>query len=262
MRLKIIDSFRFSKVILFTCLLCVNSLAQSGDSKDFIAPVTASLDSWIKQGSVHLHYQLTGQSHRIPYSLPGDMFWQITDNQYKIKFEISHFLMGSRTQISEGLISTDGGILPERFLDKIRNEDQVTFNRTTHLLQFSNKSSTEPLEASAQDQLSVIYQLGYWIAKNQDQIPKGAKIRLQLVSKNNAESREFQYLGSEFLDLPIARVETFKIIRVPRSADDQKATVWLLKNAGLTLGRIRLEEENGDFVDQKLSHFELVSGLK
>jgi len=262
MPIKVIDSSCFQKAILLTCFLVISSLANSADPKDFLTPMAASLDTWIKQESVHLHYQLTGQSHRIPYSLPGDMVWQQSGGQYRIKFEISHFLMGSRTQISEGTVTTDSGILPARFLDKIRSEEQVIFNQGAHLLQFSSKSFTDSLEAGAQDQLSVISQLGYWIAKNQEQLTKGAKIRIQLVSKNNAESREFQYLGSEFLDLPIAGVETFKIIRVPRSADDQRATVWLLKNAGLTLGRIRLEEENGDFVDQKLSRFELISALK
>jgi len=229
---------------------------------DYLVTSATSLDSWLKQESVHLRYQLTGQFHHIPYSLPAEMFWQISPGHYKVKFEIAHFLLGTRTQVSEGTVNAELGILPAKFTDKIKAEDQVIFNHSTGLLQFTTKSVPETLDATAQDQLSVISQLGFWIVKNQDQLNKGSKTKIQLVSKNNAEHREFQYLGTETLDLPVGRVETYKFTRTQRSSDDQRATVWLLKNSGLSLARIRLEEENSDYVDQKLSQVEMITGLK
>ena len=231
-------------------------------TNDYLVMSATSLDAWLKQESVHLRYQLTGQSHHIPYSLPADMFWQISLGHYKLKFEIAHFLLGTRTQVSEGTVNAEQGILPAKFTDKIKAEDHVIFNHTTGLLQFTTKAVPEPLDATAQDQLSVISQLGFWIVKNQDQITKGSKLKIQLVSKNNAEQREFQYLGTETLELPVGRVETYKFSRTQRSSDDQKATVWLLKNLGLSLARIRLEEESSDYVDQKLSQVEMITGLK
>ena len=46
-------------------------------TNDYLVMSATSLDAWLKQESVHLRYQLTGQSHHIPYSLPADMIWQI-----------------------------------------------------------------------------------------------------------------------------------------------------------------------------------------
>lgn len=231
-------------------------------SASFLTPTPSSISNWNQQESVHLHYDLTGQAHRIPYSLPADIVWQISNSRYKAKFEISHFLLGTRTQISEGDLIPSTGISPGRFIDKTRSEDIVVFNRPDHQIEYSTKTTPDTLDPSAQDQLSVTFQLGFWIAKHLGQLPVGSKTPVQLVSKKNAERREFQFIGSETLNLPIGKVDAFKITRLPRSADDQRATVWLLKNRGLTLCRLLLEEQNGDFVDQKLARYELISGLK
>ncbi len=231
-------------------------------SASFMTPTPSSTLNWNQQESVHLHYDLTGQAHRIPYSLPADIVWQVSSSRYKAKFEISHFLLGTRTQISEGDIIALTGISPSRFIDKTRSEDTVVFNRPDHQIEYSTQTTPDTLDPSAQDQLSVTFQLGFWIAKHLGQLPVGSRTPVQLVSKKNAERREFQFIGSETLNLPIGKVDAFKITRVPRSADDQRATIWLLKNRGLTLCRLLLEEQNGDFVDQKLARYELVSGLK
>jgi hypothetical protein len=217
-----------------------------------------TIENWFKQSSVHLRYQLSGQLLKIPYTLPADMYCQFHENHYKIKFEISHFLLGTRLQISDGQITPDSGLLPNYFSDKIKSEDIVTFNYSNKSIQYTTKPIVDSLEQNAQDQLSIITQLGYWIIKNQNALSKGDRLTAQVVSKNNVEKREFQYLGNEILDLPFGRVDTFKIIRVPRSTSDQKATVWLLKNTALNLARIRLEEENGSFVDQKLIGIDLL----
>jgi hypothetical protein len=186
------------------------------------------------------------------------MYCQFHENHYKIKFEISHFLLGTRLQISDGQITPDSGLMPNYFSDKIKSEEVITFNYSNKSIQYSAKPISDLLDQNAQDQLSIITQLGFWIVKNQNALSYGDRLTAQMVSKNNTENRDFQYLGSEILDLPMGRVDTFKVIRVPRSSTDQKATVWLLKNAALNLARIRLEEENGNFVDQKLTGIELL----
>ena len=240
----------------------INDIPRNQDTTSFVSVFPASALNWQQQESVHLHYDLNGQSHHIPYSLPADIIWQSSGSRYKEKFEITHFLLGSRTQLSEGDILLSTGISPNRFTDKIRTEDQVIFNRSSNQLEFSNKPGTENLEPTAQDQLSVTFQLGFWIAKSLGQLAPGAKTSIQLISKKNSEKREFQFIGSESLTLPIGSVDTFKIIRLPRSNDDQRATIWLLKNRGLTLCRLLLEEQNGEFVDQKLARVEFISPLK
>lgn len=148
------------------------------------------------------------------------------------------------------------------FSDKIRSEDTVTFDRINNILQFTATSSVQPIDMNAQDQLSVTFQLGFWVAANDGALNANASLPVQLVSKNNAEQRSFQFVGTELITLPGGKIEAYKIIRNPRSPDDQRATVWLLKNSGLTLYRLLLEEQNGDFVDQKLSQFQRISDLK
>ena len=243
---------------------CAEAPLSTEAVSNYLTPAPPSLLNWQQQESVHMRYDLNGQMHKIPYSIAADFIWQLSPTRYKTKFEISHFLLGTRTQVSSGEISQIYGLSPNLFTDKIRSEDQVVFNRSNNLLEYSNKSPSEALETSAQDQLSVIFQLGFWVAKNSGQLAPGSKISIQLVSKKNSEKREFQFVGSESLNLPapVGKVDAFKIIRLPRSSDDQRATVWLLKNKALTLGRLLLEDHNGDFVDQKLNRLELISGLK
>ena len=237
----------------------------SAHTSAFLTPVTPSTLSWQQQESVHLHYDLVGETHHFPYNVPADIDWQISPTQYKVKLEISQLFLGTKTQISQGDVLPKTGITPQLFIDKFRSEDQVVFNRTRDLLEYSSTSTTEHLEhlePFAQDQLSVTFQLGFWIAQNFSQLLNGATMTVQLVAKNHFEMREFKFIGSETLTLAIGKVDTFKIVRLPRSDDDQHATVWLLKNHGLTLGRLLLEEKNGDFIDQKLSQLDLIPGLK
>jgi hypothetical protein len=225
----------------------------------YLAPSEPLLDAWINQANVRLYFAISGQSHHIPYNVPALIEWQQKSALYTARFEISHFLLGTRAQISKGLLSTEKGVLPKTFIDSIRgSESAVQFNRDAQLLQFSVNSPNLPLLADAQDQLSVIFQLGFWLSQKNTQPLPGSMKPIQLVSKSGAEARQFQYIGQETIDLPIGTAETLKIIRIPRSNDDQKATIWLLKNNALTLGRLRLEEQNGDFVDQKLSRIELL----
>ena len=225
-------------------------------------PTPPTPSNWQQQESVHLRYEVSGQTHHFPFNFPGEIVLQLSQPHYKAKFEISHILLGTRTQISEGEFLVSTGVVPDRFVDKIKSEDSVVFNRANNLLEFTSKVTPEPLEPFAQDQLSVIFQLGYWIASHLGQLPLGGSTTIQLVSKKNVEVRNYEFMGSEILNLPIGRIEAFKIIRVPRSSNDQRATVWLVKNNGLNLARLLLEEQNGDFIDQKLCGLELITGLK
>lgn len=212
---------------------------------------------------VNLSYVLKASLSFMTFTASGEMNWVQEEDTYRIRFEVHHALMGSRTQSSEGEYSEEFGLKPLIFTDQLRSDKEtVSFNRDKSQLEFSNNTPTTALFSNAQDQLSSSFQLGYWLSSASPIQPtpsKGARIAFQLVSKKDAETREFEYIGQEQITTGIGKINAVKLFRVPRSSDDQKAEIWISPKMGGILVRLRLEERNGDFVDQVISG---ISGIK
>ena len=212
---------------------------------------------------VNLSYFLKASLSFMTFTASGDMNWVQEGDTYRIRFEVHHALMGSRAQSSEGEYSEEFGLKPLLFTDQVRSDKEtVSFNRDKSQLEFSNNTPTTALLFDAQDQLSSSFQLGHWLTSASPLQPtpsKGSRITFQLVSKKDAETREFEYIGQEQVITGVGKIDAVKLLRVPRSSDDQKAEIWISPKMGGILVRLRLEEKNGDFVDQVISG---INGIK
>ena len=212
---------------------------------------------------VNLSYVLKASLSFMTFTASGEMNWVQEGDTYRIRFEVHHALMGSRAQSSEGEYSQQFGLKPLLFTDQVRSDKEtVTFNRDTSQLEFSNNTPTTALFSNAQDQLSSSFQLGHWLTSASPLQPtpsKGSRIAFQLVSKKEAETREFEYIGQEQVITGVGKIDAVKLLRIPRSSDDQKAEIWISPKMGGILVRLRLEEKNGDYVDQVISG---INGIK
>ncbi|MSQ55982.1 MAG: DUF3108 domain-containing protein [Limnohabitans sp.] len=202
-------------------------------------------------GSTRMRYEVSGTVRNLNYTASGELLWQHDGQKYNARYEVSAFLLGSRSQTSVGQISAQG-LMPSRFGDKNRNELAVDFDREKALIVYSANSTPSTLMEGAQDRLSVLIQLGARLAGDTNTQIAGSTIQMPVVSTRESETWLFVVDGEEKIDLPYQSLKTLKVTRTPRRDYDQKIEVWLSPQLAMMPVRFKLTQSNGDFVDQKL----------
>jgi len=196
--------------------------------------------------STRLIYQV--KASRFPYRLSGELLWRNEGDRYQALLRYSALGL-ARSQTSRGRI-TDLGLVPERFSDKYRSELAAHFNYEQAKVTFSANTPDAPLLSGAQDRLSVLIQLGAWVAGNRKQIGPGSTLSVQTVGARGADIWLFSVAGTDVLALPGGNIDGLKLERLPREPYDQKVEVWLAPQLGYLPARIRITETNGESIDQ------------
>jgi len=210
---------------------------------------------------MHLYYDVAGQARNLPYSARAELLWRHDGQRYTARMEVSAFLVGARSQTSEGDI-TPQGLAPKRFGDKSRNEQAAHFNRETQRISFSANTPEATLLPGAQDRLSVALQLGALLAADPMQLAPGTSLTLQMVGPRDAELWRFNAEGEASLNLPNGALQALKFTRAPRREFDTRIELWLAPSLHYLPVRIRLTQANGDFVDQQMRASEPLNGFQ
>ncbi len=202
--------------------------------------------------SAQLSYSVEGQSKGLNYSATGSLDWRNKGDTYTARMEIRMFLLGSRAQTSQGqLVPT--GLQPERFSDKSRSERAAHFDRTENRIRFSNNAPDAELLPGAQDRLSVFLQLAGLLNARPEAFAVGQSIAIPVAGSGGSDIWRFQVQGLTSLDLPAGSLIARHLVREPRGAHDTRVDIWLAPSLGHLPVRIRLSQDNGDVVDQRLS---------
>jgi len=206
--------------------------------------------------SVRLLLNVRGEVKKFSYTANAELLWQKVGNRYEASQQIRAFLLGTRTQSSTGSI-TSKGLQPERFSDKRRNEQSAYFDFDKREVSFSADVPNASLDEGAQDRLSVFIQLAAMLAAAPERYPTGTRITLTVVGTSHADRWGFTVQGTETLMLPVGPTPAVKLQRLPRPGRDrdrgQRAELWLGSEMGYLPVRIRITQDNGDFVDLLLS---------
>ena len=202
--------------------------------------------------SLHLKYKINGEIKGFPYYVNGDLQWKQDGKTYDARMEVSHFLLGSRVQTSRGELGATG-LEPIRFGDKVRSERAAHFERSKGKVSFSANSPDAPLLAGTQDQLSTLLQLGAMLGGSPASFPEGALLPFESVGPTSVESWIFKVGAQEKLSLPGGQVSAIKLVREAVGDYGTRGEIWLAPSMGYLPVRIRLIENNGNFVDQKWS---------
>lgn len=197
--------------------------------------------------SVKLLYQV--KANKFPFSLSGELVWRLTDNTYQASLSFGAFGQ-TRTQTSRGQVNAMG-LAPERFSDKFRSEVAAHFNRSLGKVTFSANTPDAPLQAGAQDRLSVLIQLAAMAASAPDRFKPATTISIQTIGARSADLWLFTVGERETLTLPNGALEGLKLSRKPRQLYDQQVDIWLAPQLGYLPARIRIQEANGDYIDQQ-----------
>jgi hypothetical protein len=201
-------------------------------------------------GSTRLKYDIAGEVRQLTYSARGDLLWRHDGSNYEARLEVGAFLLGSRVQTSRGQITPEG-LAPKRFSDKVRSEVAAHFERDKGKIIFSANTPEVALLPGAQDHLSVFMQLASLLAGEPARYPVGSAIELQAVGPRDAALWRFTVDGPETLQLPGGEQATLKLTRAPGQSYDLKVELWLAPALGMLPARIRLTQDNGDFIDQQ-----------
>ena len=204
---------------------------------------------------VFLKYQVLGMSKQMNYSAWAEFSWQHDGQRYDSKLEVGAFLLGSRSQTSQGTLGAEG-VIPQRFGDKFRTEVASHFQRDKGVVSFSTNVPEVPLLKGAQDRLSVVMQIAALLSADPERYPLGTMLSFQTVATRDAEVWLFLVEKSETLQLPYGDVPTIKINRKPRKEFDQTIELWFAPSIDYLPVRLRVTNANGDFVDQQLRKVE------
>ena len=198
------------------------------------------------------HYEVVAQAKGISLRGSAVLDWRHDGREYEAQLALSAPLLRTRTQRSTGRVTREG-LAPLRFSDRARSEEATHFDRENDRVVFSSNKPEVPLEAGAQDRLSVMLQLGAMLAGNPSKYPPGSTITLQTASTREAEPWTFTVEGPQVLELPGGRMPAVYLTRAPRKEYDVKVELWLAPGAAYAPVRLRLTQPNGDWVDQQWS---------
>ena len=202
-----------------------------------------------------LVFDFVGETKGIRFSADGDMLWQHDGQQYQLRQEVRHLLLGSRSQTSIGQL-TEQGLQPSRFGDKFKQEVAAHFERSKGVVSFSANTPSQPLQEGAQDRLSLFFQLAALMEGNPEMRQPGHRVQLQVASARSAEVWAFAVDKRETLKLPIGLLPSLKLVRLPVQQYDQTVEIWLSPGHAHLPVRVRVVQTNGDVLEQFLRKLE------
>ena len=218
---------------------------------DSQAPPWLANAKFVFPAPAKLLYDVIGESKGIRYSADGELVWKHDGSNYNLLLDIRHVLLGSRSQNSTGQLSAQG-VQPKRFGDKYKQEVAAHFERDKGLVVFSANSTPQMLQPGAQDRLSLFVQLGALLAGTPELRQAGQQIPFQVVAAKSSDQWAFQVDKEEMLSLPIGKLNTWKISRMPLKNYDQTVEIWLSPAHGYLPVKVRIAQTNGDVLEQQL----------
>ena len=202
--------------------------------------------------SSKLEYTMTGQAKGLTYYAKAELVWNNAGSSYDASMTVSALFLGSRSMTSRGQLGAEG-LAPTRFSDKSRTEVAAHFEPDKGQISFSANTPSVPWIKGAQDRMSVFLQLGGLLAGNPAGFPPGTAISMFTVGPRDADTWTFVVEAEEKLNLPYGEVHTLKLARQPRREFDQKIELWYAPALGYLPVRTRITQNNGDYIDQRLS---------
>ncbi len=197
-----------------------------------------------------LQYNIKGEISGFAYFANGELQWQHNGSNYDAQLRISHFLLGSRTQKSSGIL-TPNGLEPHRFSDKVRTEVVAELDHAAQRVTFAADGKQTDLEPGAQDQLSIFLQLGALLAGMPDRYQNGDQLAFQAIGARSAEYWTFEIGALQTLDLPGGSLPALGLKSILSDPNATQVEVWLAPSLDYLPVRIRLFQANGDFVEQQ-----------
>jgi hypothetical protein len=201
--------------------------------------------------SARLLYDVTGSVKGIAYKAQGTLDWVVANGRYDARMEMRVMLLGSRSQTSTGRVGPNG-LMPERFADKSRSEKAAHFDAAQQRIRFSSNAPEAPLQAGAQDRLSLFMQIAGLLQARPQAYAAGQTIDMQVAGTGDAPVWRFQVGEESTIQLPAGEFKVRHLVRQPRKEFDSTVEMWLAPRLNHLPVRLRVTQPNGDVADQQL----------
>lgn len=220
-----------------------------------VAPASHTLRTpgWAPPVSVQWTYEVRASTKGLPYRAQATLSWRRDGRTYDARLEFKAFLIGSRVQHSQGTLGPQG-LVPQTFTDRARKERQLVFDwGAARLIAPGPPESSTALPPGTQDRLSLFLQLAHTLGAAGDAPAPGQQWVVPVASPGEVAPWTFRFEGRETLELPAGTWSTWKLQRSPRHAGDQRVELWFAPDLHLLPVRMRISQDNGDTIDQRLS---------
>jgi len=218
------------------------------------------LDLAALPASALLSYRLSGQEKGMSYQASGELRWQRNAGAYAMALSVRAFLLGARHWRSQGLITAQG-LAPVRFSDSWRSERASHFDRTQNRIVFSSNAPVAPLQAGAQDQISLYAQVAALMAQEGGRLTPGARLQVQTATVRDALPWLLTLEHTETLQLDGQPLLATKWVCLPRNRFDAKVEFWVAAAHDWLPVRIRITQVSGSFIDLMLTAREALPEL-
>jgi Protein of unknown function (DUF3108) len=213
--------------------------------------------------NVQINYRLTGQERGLSYHASGTLKWQTKADTtlpraYEAELQVKAFLVGRRIWRSVGQL-TDKGLAPLRYSDSWRGERAAHFEADTQKISFSGNTPSAPLQAGAQDQVSLFIQMAAAVAGQNFKV--GSELNVQTATARDAVNWTLTYKSDDIIDLNGDRVETQRWVCLPRGKFDSQIEMWFAKTQGGLPVRIKITQVTGNFIDMEMRDSETLPPL-
>ena len=213
--------------------------------------------------NIQINYKLTGQERGLNYYASGYLKWQVkpansSPRNYEAELNVRAFLIGSRVWRSQGVLTGDG-LAPKRYSDTWRSERAAHFDPDLRQISFSGNTPSAPLQAGAQDQVSLFIQMAAAVAAQN--FKTGTELNIQTATSRDAVNWRLTYKSDEPIEVKGERLETQKWVCLPRGKYDSQIELWLSKSHGGMPVRIKITQVSGNFIDMEMSSTEALGPL-
>lgn len=195
-----------------------------------------------------LHYALSGQAKGVPYTAQGELRWQHNATDYALHLGVRSFLLGQRQRRSVGHVGPQG-LQPKRYSDQSRSEQAAHFDRTHQQVVFSAHNRPVPLQAGAQDEVSVYVQLAAAIAADPGRYTPGTQLQVQTATVRDAQPRVLVLESAEPVQLEAGTVSTLKWVTQPQGRYETQVAFWVSQAHAWLPVRIRMTQANGNHIE-------------
>lgn len=209
--------------------------------------------------SAKLDYSIRASIKGLVVDGNGFIHWQKNNGKYSLQSETRSALTGTLlAEKSEG-VQDRRGLSPERFTSKRfrKHEVATVFDQKTHQLIFSGNAAAQAFHEGDQDRLSVIWQLLSVARAAPAQITPGARFSFSVAGTHDLQPWIFEVRQKQTLRTAIGETDAWQLIRVPeQNAGASLMEIWLAPAADWFPVRLRISEDNGDYIEQSIESVE------
>ncbi len=242
-----------SLLLSFFCALTLGSapsIATPKEEKQAISPA-ANAKLEYRLSFSHKHVQFLGDS-TIDWSTA---LASVGRHQYKIQIRTNAQLIGRLySATSEGYIE-DSGLAPTIFSEVRlgKSPKHLHFNYQTGKLQISSPTQEIKLLPNTQDIMSAIWQMGFELQHAKDLLQSKQNTKFAIAAGRAIEKWEVNKTEKVQQLTALGPMQTWHVQASPLNSRLKKQIeVWFAPSLDFHPVRIRFQEPNGDYIEQRL----------